>query len=172
MGGTLFILFLLIMVACCIHSCCFSGTLCQTFLSWIFGLCCGRCDGCATMVGRRDAAGFKMNDEDCYEVVSGSAATQWRHNGKSSTLPLCDTGCALPNLPSNRPILVQTVNGATHALSMPEQSSNPVTASAIVSGAPQTFRNNGLESTNNGRRMSMVLFGNGRITPAPSLPCL
>ena len=147
--------FLLLMIAFCIHSCCFSGTMCQSFWSWIFSFCCGCCDGCATMVGHEDAAGYEFNNIDCYEVVSGTAATQWRHNGKSSTLPLCDTGCALPNLPSNRSILVQTVNGATHALSMPEQSSNPVTASAIVSGVPQTFRNNGLESTNNGRRMSM-----------------
>ena len=97
------------------------------------------------MVSHEDTAGYNFNDEDYY--VSGTAATNWRHNGKSSSTLPYDSGCALQNLPSNLPVIVQTPNGATHALSMPEQVWNSVTASATVSGAPQqTFGNNGLES--------------------------
>ena len=103
-GATLLILFLLLMIAGCIHSCCFAGTCCQSFWSFILSCCCRRCTGC-TMVGREDTGGGGYYGDSIYNdyYASGTAATSWRPNGKSSNALPYDSGYALQNLPTKIP---------------------------------------------------------------------
>ena len=90
------------------------------------------------MVGREDTGGGGYYGDSIYNdyYASGTAATSWRPNGKSSNALPYDSGYALENLPANLPVIVQSPDGTTRALSMPEQVPNSVTASAsAISGA-------------------------------------